>query len=167
MCSLAGSMTDEIFKTSFLNRLKSIETAKSEDDLRPWVAATYMSVLIRGNTAIKRRTAEQAVTLMSHIFKSPHATDVHAFGAGVALKSQIARIAKPQTVRMLVNLLRDLSSVACYTGDSRAKKEKAEHAERMLMTVLTPLLPAAVSWFQEEYENEPRASSALHRTCQV
>ena len=155
MCSLAGSMTDEIFKTSFLNRLKSIETAKSEDDLRPWAAATYMSVLIRGKTAIKRRTAEQAVTLMSHIFKSPHATDVHAFGAGVALKSQIARIAKTQTVRMLVNLLRDLSSVACYTGDSRAKKEKAEHAERMLMPVLTPLLPAAVSWFQDEYENEP------------
>lgn len=156
LSSLAGGITEKIFNTSILNRLKSIKTAKFEDNLRPWTVATFALASIRGKTQIKRRTAEQTVTLVSHIFESPHATAVDVRYALAALQSHVAAIAHLQTIRVLVNLLRDLPSVVFIkTGKSRAKKETAKHAKGTLETVLDELLPSIIGYFWD--------ASARHR----
>ena len=148
--TLAGGITEKIFNTSILNRLKSIKTAKFEDDLRPWTVATFALASIRGNTHIKRRTAEQTVTLVSHIFESPHATPANVSNALAALQSHVASIAILQTIRVLVNLLRDLPPVVFIkTGSSRAKKEKAKYADGTLETVLNELLPSIIGYLRD------------------
>lgn len=155
--SLAGGITEKIFNTSILNRLKSIKTAKFPHDLRPWTAATFALASIRGKTHIKRRTAEQTVTLVSHIFESPHATPVDVRYALAALQSHVASIANLQTIRVLVNLLRDLPPVVFIkTSNSRAKKEKAKHAKGTLETVLDELLPSMIGYVSRDASTSHR-----------